>query len=150
MSQPQDILDLARQRGLVMELGYAGAVTPTEAYTLLTQFSGPIHLVDVRTHPEWFFVGQVPQAELIEWQQYPLMEPNPDFLRQLQAKVPSSDVVLFLCRSGARSHLAAELAAANGYVQAYNILEGFEGDKDARAQRGFKNGWKAAGLPWGQ
>jgi rhodanese-related sulfurtransferase len=58
--------------------------------------------------------------------------------------------VLFLCRSGARSHHAAQLATENGYTAAYNILEGFEGDKNAQGQRRSVNGWVAAGLPWQQ
>jgi hypothetical protein len=35
-----------------------------------------------------------------------------------------------------------------GYTSCYNILEGFEGEKDASGHRGTKGGWKAAGLPW--
>ena len=38
---------------------------------------------------------------------------------------------MFLCRSGARSHAAAIAATQAGWKEAYNILEGFEGDKDA-------------------
>ena len=38
---------------------------------------------------------------------------------------------MFLCRSGARSNAAAEAATRAGWKEAYNILEGFEGDKDA-------------------
>jgi rhodanese-related sulfurtransferase len=58
--------------------------------------------------------------------------------------------VLFLCRSGARSHDAAIAATAAGYTQCYNVLEGFEGDRDAHGHRGALNGWQAAGLPWQQ
>jgi len=55
---------------------------------------------------------------------------------------------MFLCRSGARSHHAAAAAAAAGYSSAYNILEGFEGDRDAEGHRGTVGGWKFHGLPW--
>ena len=57
-------------------------------------------------------------------------------------------LVMFLCRSGARSNSAANLAAASGYTNAYNILEGFEGDKDANGHRNKVGGWRHAGLPW--
>ena len=52
---------------------------------------------------------------------------------------PGKKLVL-LCRSGVRSHHAAALAAQNGYGQAFNVLEGFEGDKNASGQRRV-NGW---------
>jgi hypothetical protein len=42
------------------------------------------------------------------------------------------------------------LATANGWNNCYNILEGFEGDKDANGQRGRVGGWRLAGLPWSQ
>ena len=41
-------------------------------------------------------------------------------------------------------------AAAAGYAQAYNVLEGFQGDKDAQGHRDTVGGWRAAGLPWYQ
>ena len=37
-----------------------------------------------------------------------------------------------------------------GYENSYNILEGFEGDKDEKSQRGTVGGWKLSGLPWQQ
>ena len=50
--------------------------------------------------------------------------------------------------------LQAELAAAQRAtelgVQAYNILEGFEGDPDDQAHRGTQGGWRVRGLPWQQ
>ena len=56
---------------------------------------------------------------------------------------------MFLCRSGVRSHAAAEAATREGWT-AYNILEGFEGDKDAAQHRNSVGGWRKAGLPWTQ
>lgn len=149
MSQTSAILATARQRAQSENLAYSGAVTPGEAWALLQSLPN-ISLVDVRTHAEWQFVGVVPQSIRIEWQRYPLMERNPDFLAQLLNSVDSQHIVLFLCRSGVRSHAAAELAAAHGYSECFNILGGFEGDKDDLQQRGHINGWKAAGLPWSQ
>lgn len=149
MSQFNEILENARSRAVSKGLSYAGEVTPTEAWALL-QAIPSAKIVDVRTSAEWQWVGVVPQAELIEWKSYPGMAANPHFMTQLKAAVDSEAIVLFLCRSGARSHDAAALAALHGYTAAMNILEGFEGDKDAAGHRGSKNGWQAAGLPWTQ
>ena len=57
--------------------------------------------------------------------------------------------VVLLCRSGVRSVAAARRATELG-LQAYNILEGFEGDPDGHGQRGRKGGWRYHGLPWRQ
>ena len=57
---------------------------------------------------------------------------------------------MFICRSGARSHAAATAAATAGYTQCYNVLEGFQGDKDANGHRDSVGGWRLAGLPWYQ
>lgn len=147
MSEVATILQKARERGEDQDLPYSGAVTPAEAWYLVQHLPGA-KIVDVRTHPEWQFVGVVPGAELVEWKSYPQMQTNPDFLLQLKAKTDPENVVLFLCRSAVRSHDAAALAAAHGYTEAYNILEGFEGNCDENQQRGQRWGWKAAGLPW--
>ena len=57
--------------------------------------------------------------------------------------------LVLLCRSGVRSIAAAQRATELG-LQAYNILEGFEGDPDANAHRGLTGGWRYHGLPWQQ
>ena len=44
---------------------------------------------------------------------------------------------------------AAQRATELG-LQAYNILEGFEGDADGQGQRGKRGGWRFHGLPWSQ
>ena len=77
-----------------------------------------------------------------------LATPYPNFLTELSNLVSKETVLLFLCRSGARSKAAAQLATANGFTQCYDILEGFEGDKDALGHRKNVNGWCFAGLPW--
>lgn len=149
MGQIAAILELARRRGEANALTYAGEVTPQEAWTLVESAPGTV-IVDVRTHAEWNWVGRVPNAVEIEWMHWPERDRNVNFLKQLETQVDKESMVLFLCRSAARSHHAAELAAANGFNQCYNILEGFEGDKDANQQRGTVGGWRKAGLPWTQ
>ena len=142
------ILGLARERAQQLQLPYAGALTPAEAWELLKLAPGA-RIVDVRTSAEWQWVGQVPDAVQIEWN-LSNGQRNPDFMTQLKHQVDPETLVMFLCRSGGRSHGAATAAAASGYGNAYNILEGFEGDPDANAQRGKAGGWRFHGLPWRQ
>jgi rhodanese-related sulfurtransferase len=114
-------------------------------------------LVDVRTEPEWAFVG-VPdlaaagkQAVLIPWQVYPTMQHNDKFVDHLrQAGFTQQHHIYFLCRSGQRSLAAAQAAQQAGFPHVYNVADGFEGAVDASGHRGIKAGWKADALPWRQ
>lgn len=147
MGKLNAIFELAAQRGQAMGRPYAGEVTPQEAHELLRLAPGAV-LVDVRTRAEWEWVGRVPKAVEIEWNQYPGGTRNPNFLAELKQQVDRESVVMFLCRSGARSVAAATAAAEAGYSASYNILEGFEGDKDINGHRNTVGGWRKAGLPW--
>lgn len=144
-----DILRLAAARAEQMQLAYAGALTPQEAFEVLSLAPGA-RLVDVRTRAELDWVGRIPGAIEIEWNTYPGSVPNPHFLAHLKKQIDSEALVLFICRSGARSHNAAMAATDTGMRNCYNVLEGFEGDKDAHGQRGKVGGWRHAGLPWVQ
>ncbi len=149
MGKLREILTLAQARAKASGLPYEGAVTPQEAHALLSLVPGS-KIVDVRTRAEWDWVGRVPNAVEIEWNQYPGGVRNPDFLAELRRQVDPESLVMFLCRSGVRSDGAARLATESGYPDCYNILEGFEGDKDANGHRGKVGGWRYAGLPWVQ
>ena len=140
-----EIRQKARERGQKMNLPYAGALLPAEAHVLMQ--SGA-KLVDVRTDPELLYVGAVPGSEAIVWNIFPDGTRNPDFLKQLGEAAGKDEPVMFLCRSGVRSHQAAIAATQAGWQEAYNILEGFEGDKDAQGHRNTVGGWRKAGLPW--
>jgi rhodanese-related sulfurtransferase len=142
-----DIRKKAAERGQKMNLAYAGALLPAEAHALM---QAGAKLVDVRTKPELQYVGRIPGSIAIEWQTYPGSRPNPEFMGELAASAGRDETVMFICRSGARSHSAAEAALRAGYKNAYNVLEGFEGDKDAAQHRGTVGGWRKAGLPWTQ
>ena len=142
-----DVRKTAQDRGKTMGLAYAGALLPAEAHQLMQAGAA---LIDVRTKPELLYVGKVPGSLDVEWQTYPGSKPNPEFLAELAASVPKDRPVMFLCRSGARSNSAAEAATRAGWKEAYNILEGFEGDKDAEQHRNSVGGWRKAGLPWVQ
>ena len=78
-----------------------------------------------------------------------IMAMNPDFDAGLKAAAATGQKIVLLCRSGVRSVAAARRATELG-LEAYNILEGFEGDADAQGQRGHRGGWRLQGLPWQQ
>jgi len=135
---------------------YAGDVDAKKAWEILAADPKAV-LVDVRTKPEWEFVG-VPaldtldrQTVFVPWQVYPAMEVNPRFVDDLAgAGIDKSSPVLFICRSGGRSRSAAMAATAAGYRACYNVSGGFEGPHDPTRHRGGVDGWKALGLPWVQ
>ncbi len=127
--------------------GYAGDVPPELACAWWQ--AGDAVLVDVRTDAERAWVGEVPGAVALAWKHWPGMVANTSFDEDLKAAVPTGKKVLLLCRSGVRSIAAAKRATELG-LEAYNILEGFEGDPDEHAHRGNKGGWRMRGLPWRQ
>lgn len=127
--------------------GYAGDVSPQLAWAWVQ--SGEAVMVDVRTDAERAWVGFVPGAEALAWKHWPGMAMNPDFDEGIRQLGVGGKKLVLLCRSGVRSVAAAQRATELG-LQAYNILEGFEGDPDAHAQRGKIGGWRLQGLPWRQ
>lgn len=145
-------LEQAHQAAVEQGLSYAGGVRPPVAWELLRD--GRALLVDVRSAEERKFVGHVPGSLHVAWATGTALIRNPRFVRELEAKLAKDGgkdaVVLLLCRSGKRSALAAEAAAAAGFRHVFNVFEGFEGEIDARQQRGGGDGWRYHGLPWVQ
>ena len=134
-----------------MTLGYAGDLTPEQAWQMAADGTGV--LVDVRTEAEWRFVG-VPDltsvaGELvrIEWVDLD-GRPNNRFDAEVAAAAQGRPVI-FLCRSGQRSAAAAQAVTDAGLAPAYNVTDGFEGGLDSAGHRG-NTGWRAVGLPWRQ
>jgi len=97
MSKIEEILALARSRS--KDWPYAGAVTPQEAFDLLSA-EPATKLVDVRTHAERDWVGKVaiPDAQYsnVQWMLYPGGLANPDFIEQLNT-VARKDQVCCSC-----------------------------------------------------
>jgi len=132
---------------------YLGEITPLEAFEYLVQTGGM--LVDVRTIPEWQFVG-IPniagtkgQFAAISWKVYPEMSQNEAFAEQLAATGVSKDTpIFFMCRGGGRSSSAAQAMTALGYSACFNVATGFEGESNAEGHRGRTSGWQGLGLPW--
>jgi rhodanese-related sulfurtransferase len=151
MSTLEQILAQADQRRVDRKLVYAGALSPAEAFEFL-QLDPNARLVDVRTRAELDWVGRPMvgdgQYVHLEWTRYPGGVPNPEFIEQLQVTAKPDTPLFFLCRSAARSKLAAVAAQQAGFAKAYDILEGFEGAKDGNGHRKTVEGWCYRGLPW--
>jgi len=134
--------------------GYAGDITPQEAWEMLAGEADTV-LVDVRTPAEWSYVG-IPDLEsigkrplLVPWALYPDNQINPTFMVDMASVGARRDQkLLFLCRSGVRSRAAAIAMTDAGYGPCHNIASGFEGDRDENRHRGTVGGWKVDGLPW--
>lgn len=141
-------------------MSYAGDVACDECWATLVE-NKSAQLMDVRTAAEWSFVG-LPDLQkigkrvlLVEWQQLPSMNVNPNFVREAKEQLEQSGAdeaspVYTLCRSGARSISAAQALTKAGYQNVFNVLEGFEGRHDASGRRGLVSGWKVDNLPWRQ
>lgn len=150
-------VDIAERYEIVPAAGYAGDVSPTTAWRMLEQIRTSV-MVDVRTTAEWAYVGGPDMravgkgAVAIEWQVFPSMRIDPDFVAKLTDRIgPDRDApLLMLCRSGVRSAAAARAMTAAGYRMCFNVAGGFEGALDADGHRGGASGWKADGLPWSQ
>lgn len=135
---------------------YAGDVSPQQAYAAITR-DPKAALIDCRTQAEWSFVGLPDlraagrQPVLVEWQTFPAMTLNSDFVAAVaRAGIGKGQQLYFICRSGNRSRAAAIAMTAAGYGPCYNIASGFEGGRDQEGHRGTVEGWKAAGCPWRQ
>lgn len=131
---------------------YKGDISPGEAFARLRADPNAV-VLDVRTPPEWMFVGvpAIDRLVRVPWQMFPSMEINPKFVEMVKrAGITPDAQVLCLCRSGSRSAFAAQALSEAGFLNCYNIAEGFEGKRDDQGHRGTTGGWKAAGLPWVQ
>lgn len=149
MGRITEILNVAQGRASELKLPYEGALMPDEAYEIMRSAPGA-KLVDVRSRAELDFVGRIPGAVEIEWMTYPGMKLNPHFMAAMEQQVDKEALVMFICRSGGRSHQSAQVATQSGYRDCYNVLAGFEGDGNAQKHRNVLNGWKVLGLPWEQ
>ncbi|MBU3694318.1 MAG: rhodanese-like domain-containing protein [Rhodocyclaceae bacterium] len=143
------ILEARRSEAERGDLGYAGGVTPADAWALAQ--TGAARLIDVRSNEELVFVGRVPDALHVAWATGTSLNRNPRFAKELEQRAGGKDVpLLLICRSGKRSVEAAKAATAAGFSAVFNVLEGFEGELDDRGRRGNLDGWRRAGLPWYQ
>lgn len=144
--QLEALLTQIQQRAQAQQLNYSGNLPPQIAWQLLQ--SQRAILIDVRTNEERKFVGYVAQSIHVPWATGTAFNRNPRFIKELEKVAEKEQCLLFLCRSGQRSDLAAQAAAHAGFKQVYNIIDGFEGRLNADSQRNQENGWKSLKLPW--
>ena len=144
----EEIFALAAARARGSGFTYAGSVTPAEAHRLARL--GAATIVDIRTRPELEFVGRIEGSQLVEWRAWGSTDPHPDFVKKVSADLGTDQPLLLICRSGVRSHNAATALTQAGHRRAYNILQGFEGDRDEHGRRNTVGGWRFSGLPWTQ
>ena len=150
MGRITELLDTAHTRSQTHSWQFSGALLPHEAQELL-QLAPGVRLIDVRSHAELELTGVIPNAVHIEWQSWPGWVLNPHFLTQLAQATDQESLLLFICRSGYRSHRAAAACTQAGRGSCYNVLEGLEGDLNkTTGHRNELNGWKHRGLPWSQ
>ncbi len=140
-------------------------LTPQEAYDMIKANPAKVLFVDVRTPEELYFVGHAAGIDKnvpLKYVDYNHVNKkgtgfasakNKKFMEELDAALKAKglskeDPVIFICRSGDRSAVAATMAYKNGYKKAYTIVTGTEGDKDKKTGKRTVNGWKNDNLPW--
>jgi rhodanese-related sulfurtransferase len=126
-------------------------LTPKEAFLYLSKHPSAV-FIDCRSDAEYFFVGHALESHHVGWYDGPDWELNPNFVAEVTALAGNETAkpVVIICRSGKRSIEAGEALEAAGFSTVFNVLHGFEGDRDERNQRGNLNGWRFDGLPWEQ
>ncbi len=133
-------------------------LTPLQAWDFLENRPEAV-LLDVRSTMEYQYVGHPAGAVHIPLQEPPGWQLNPRFTEIVRTLLagksrPSGALeelpILAICRSGKRSALAAELLTKDGFYEVYNIIEGFEGERDEKNHRNTINGWRFHNLPWEQ
>jgi rhodanese-related sulfurtransferase len=134
------------------------SVTPVEAYRLVEKDQRVV-LIDVRSSMEFLFVGHPRGSVHVPWIDEPDWIVNPDFVTEVRKVMlggvgmddhDSDAPVVLICRSGKRSLEAGKLLIENGFMQVYNVSEGFEGELDDSHHRSTLGGWRFHGLPWEQ
>lgn len=138
-------------------------VTSKEAYKMWSEAKDKVKVLDCRTTEEYVFVGHAPMAYNIpsRFMSYDFnadkkeyaMKVNEKFVEMVKAKLNPDDTILVMCRSGQRSAASVNLLADAGFKKVYNIIDGFEGDKekDKNSPNHGKrtvDGWRNSGSPW--
>ena len=110
-------------------------IKATDAFDFLSK-KVDSHLIDTRSDIEWKTTG-IPdlssinkETNLINWG--PVLDQT--FFEQykifLLSSFNQSDNLLFICRSGSRSLMAAQFAIKFGFKNSFNIFEGFYNEND--------------------
>ena len=99
------------------------------------------YLIDVRSPTEWNVDG-IPDEDSFEGILFKLAIRNEEgtenlnFIEEFKSlEIPKDSNIYFICKSGGRSKLAANMVAIEGYKSLFNVEDG------------FTLGWKPKGLP---
>ena len=99
------------------------------------------YLIDVRSPTEWNIDG-IPDEDSFEGILFKLAIRNEEgtenlnFIEEFKSlEIPKDSNIYFICKSGGRSKLAANMVAIEGYKSLFNVEDG------------FTLGWKPKGLP---
>jgi rhodanese-related sulfurtransferase len=134
------------------------AISPRQARDLLLKNQRAV-LIDVRSSMEYLFVGHPQGSVHVPWIDEPDWIVNPEFVTEVRKVLlggvgleehRSDAPVVLICRSGKRSLEAGKLLIEKGFVDVYNVDEGFEGELDEEHHRSTLGGWRYHGLPWEQ
>jgi rhodanese-related sulfurtransferase len=125
------------------------SISPLEALEMTK--TAATYIVDVRSIAEYHLIGHPLDAvniPLTFWsEKTQSFEPNENFVKDIRERFKTTDILIFICRSGGRSLRAAEEALQAGFSNVYSVKEGFEGEKDDKGYRTV-GGWKNRGLPY--
>ena len=132
-------------------------ITASAAWRWL-QSDSTIRLIDIRSTPEFLFVGHPVGAVHVPYIDEPDWEPNPCFTAQVRdllpvvadLKVKREDLIFLICRSVEPSKAAGQVLIEAGVDNVFSIIDGFEGPLNEHAHRSGISGWRYDGLPWAQ
>ena len=110
-------------------------IKATDAFDFLSKKDNS-HLIDTRSDIEWESTG-IPdlssinkETNLINWG--PVLDQIffEQYKKFLLTSFNQNDNLLFICRSGSRSLMAAQFAIKFGFENSFNIYEGFYNEND--------------------
>ena len=110
-------------------------IKATDAFDFLSK-KDDSHLIDTRSDIEWTSTG-IPdlssinkETNLINWG--PVLDQFffEKYKNFLLSSFNQNDNLLFICRSGSRSLMAAQFAIKFGFKNSFNIFEGFYNEND--------------------
>ncbi len=110
-------------------------IKASDAFDILTKKQNS-YLIDTRSDLEWKTTG-IPdllsinkETYLINWG--PVLDQSffEDFKKFLSIRFSQKDSLFFICRSGARSMMAAQFAIKFGFNNSFNIYDGFSNDNE--------------------
>ena len=138
-------------------------VNSAEAYHMWKSNPDKVNILDVRTPEEYTFIGHAAAAHNVPSKVWTgkfdpaskdfTLDDNPEFEARVKKLFSPDDTILVMCRSGQRSAVAVNRLAKAGFKNAYNILDGFEGDKvsdksNPNYGKRMLDGWKNSPAPW--